>query len=555
MSVNIPGLCSVVGFYLIILITGIIAGRKTAKSGTKEDIILADRSMGVLLSFFTLTATNIGGGYINGTAESIAFDGLLWTQAPVCYCIAVTIAGVVYAPKVRKAGYVTMFDPFQLKYGRKVGALLFLPQMLSDMFWAASVLAALGNTVAVILNFDAMWSTIISAAVVIVYTFLGGLYSVAYTDVIQLLFIAGGLYLVFPFTWTNDAVDLSRVSDTWLGTIPPNYIGMYMDIAFLLIMGGLPWQVYYQRVLACKNYKIARNSTIMCAVFSFFLSLPPAFIGIAGAAADWNQTLYTGEVPLPESRRSFVLPLAMQYLCPLPVSIIGIGAVSAAVMSSADSCILASASVFTKNIYCDIIRPKASDREMVWLLRVSVIVVGSLATLIACTANSVYGLFVLCSDLMYVILFPQFTLVLWFTQSNAYGCLAGYSVAFLLRVLGGEPLIGLPALLRFPLYDEAAGQLFPFRTFSMLCNCAVTISVSLLTNAMFFRGWVPAKYDKLNCLRQRTIEFLDKHELEPMADDTRVTAPEKGDHPEVARRAVKPGSLLTEERDGGNEKL
>ncbi|KAK7490860.1 hypothetical protein BaRGS_00017916 [Batillaria attramentaria] len=539
MSVNVAGLCSVVVFYIVILVMGIIAARKTAKSGTKEDVILADRSMGILLSFFTLTATNVGGGYINGTAESIAFDGLLWTQAPVCYSIAFFIAGVVYAPKVRKAGYVTMFDPFQLKYGRKVGALLFLPQMLGDMFWAASILAALGNTVAVILDFDATWSTVISAAVVIVYTFLGGLYSVAYTDVIQFFFIAVGLYLVFPFAWTHSAVDVSRVSGTWLGTIPTAYIGQYIDTALLLTLGGFPWQ-------------IARVSCVMSGAAALVLSIPPAFIGLAGAAADWNQTLYPGEVPLPESRRSFVLPLAMQYLCPLPVSIIGIGAVSAAVMSSADSCILASASVFAKNIYCDIIRPKASDREMVWVLRVSVVVGGVLATLIACTANSVYGLFVLCSDLMYVILFPQFTLVLWFTQSNAYGCLAGYSVAFLLRVLGGEPLIGLPALLRFPLYDEVAGQLFPFRTFSMLCNCAVTIAVSLLTNAVFFRGWVPAKYDKLNCLRQRTIDMVDKRDLEPTATEMVVTAPVRGDS-ELARRTIRPGALLCE--DGNDEKL
>ena len=56
-------------------------------------------------------------------------------------------AGTVYAPKMRRAAYVTMFDPFQLRYGRKMGALLFLPQMLSDLFWAASVLSALGKYV------------------------------------------------------------------------------------------------------------------------------------------------------------------------------------------------------------------------------------------------------------------------------------------------------------------------------------------------------------------------------------------------------------------------
>ncbi|PVD39262.1 hypothetical protein C0Q70_01890 [Pomacea canaliculata] len=193
MSVNIPGLCAVVVLYIVILVIGLIAGRKTAKSKSRDDIILANRSMGFFLSSFTVTATLIGGGYINGTAEAVAFQGLLWANAPVCYCISLIIGGLVYAPKMRRGEYVTMFDPFQLKYGRKVGAFLFLPQVLGDLFWAAAILSALGNTISVILDFDTTISIIISACVAVVYTFLGGLYSVAYTDVIQLVFIAVGL--------------------------------------------------------------------------------------------------------------------------------------------------------------------------------------------------------------------------------------------------------------------------------------------------------------------------------------------------------------------------
>ena len=62
---------------------------------------------------------------------------------------------------------------------------------------------------------------------------------------------------------------------------------------------------------------------------------------------------------------------------------------------------------------------------MRWVLRVSVLVVGVLATLIAVFSNTIYGLYVLCSDLMYVILFPQLTLVLWVDSCNAYGSLTG----------------------------------------------------------------------------------------------------------------------------------
>lgn len=171
-----------------------------------------------------------------------------------------------------------------------------------------------------------------------------------------------------------------------------------------------------------------------------------------------------------------------------------------------------------------LVSPQASDREMVWVLRGSIVLVGVLGTVVAITVNSIYGLFVLCSDLMYVILFPQLTLVLWFPPANAYGCLAGYLLALTLRLLGGEGLLGLPAALHYPWYDASEDvQRFPFRTFSMLCCVLAIVVVSLLTNAMFLRGWVPLKYDVLRCSRRRTIDVRPSKadgqatELEPMA--------------------------------------
>merc|ERR1711971_835343 len=107
-----------------------------------------------------------------------------------------------------------------------------------------------------------------------------------------------------------------------------------------------------------------------------------------------------------------MLPLGLQYLTPTVVSIIGIGAMAAAVMSSADSTVLSSSSVFAKNVYNDVFRPQCSDTEMRWVLRISIVVFGIMASLIAMFSTSIYGLYLLCSDLMYVILFPQLTIVL-----------------------------------------------------------------------------------------------------------------------------------------------
>lgn len=101
--------------------------------------------------------------------------------------------GMCFAKIMRKRNYVTMLDPFQEKYGARMGGLLFFPALLGEIFWSAAILSALGSTVSVVVGLGKQLSIIISACIAVLYTLVGGLYSVAYTDVIQLLCIFVGL--------------------------------------------------------------------------------------------------------------------------------------------------------------------------------------------------------------------------------------------------------------------------------------------------------------------------------------------------------------------------
>jgi high affinity choline transporter 7 len=74
-----------------------------------------------------------------------------------------------------------------------LGGLLFIPALLGEIFWSAAILSALGSTISVIMELDNTTSIIISALIVVIYTLFGGLYSVAYTDVVQLFCIFIGL--------------------------------------------------------------------------------------------------------------------------------------------------------------------------------------------------------------------------------------------------------------------------------------------------------------------------------------------------------------------------
>ena len=94
---------------------------------------------------------------------------------------------------MREREYVTVIDPFQEKYGPRMGGLLYIPALMGEIFWSGAILSALGATVSVVIGLDRFTSVIVSAGIAIFYTLLGGLYSVAYTDVIQLLCIFVGL--------------------------------------------------------------------------------------------------------------------------------------------------------------------------------------------------------------------------------------------------------------------------------------------------------------------------------------------------------------------------
>jgi hypothetical protein len=102
----------------------------------------------------------------------------------------------------------------------------------------------LGATLAVIIDMEKETSVIFSACIAVFYTLFGGLYSVAYTDVIQLFCIFIGLWMCIPFAWTNPHVkSLSGMEVDWIGEIGEKKFWFYVDYGLLLVFGGIPWQV------------------------------------------------------------------------------------------------------------------------------------------------------------------------------------------------------------------------------------------------------------------------------------------------------------------------
>ncbi|XP_023199201.1 high-affinity choline transporter 1-like isoform X3 [Xiphophorus maculatus] len=458
MAVDVPGLVSVIVFYVCILAIGVWGSRKSKKvekkcSGSKSEVaIIGGRNINILVGIFTMTATWVGGGYIMGTAESVysPTQGLVWALGPPAYVLCFFVAGLFFAKPMRSKRYVTMLDPFQNRYGKAFTVTLLLPAL-----WLCVPFMVLSPAVTVI----------------------------------------------------SQTLPLNQTSEhAWMGHLDLEVAGKWVDEMLLMALGGLSYQALYQRILSAASSVQAQISCFAAALTVFIMGIPSVVIGVMASAADWNQTAYGLPPPFERGDAGKILPLALQHLTPTWVSVLGIGSVAAAVMSSMDSALLSSASMFTQNIYKTTLRKTASERELQWVIRIGVLVVGLAGTGLAFGDDSVFALWVLSGDLLYCVIFPQLLCVLHFQRANTYGAFSGFVVGLLLRGLSGEPILGIPPVLLYPGWREENNvirQYFPYRTIAMLFSVVSILAVSCLLNLIFEHELIPQSWDFLQVFKNK----------------------------------------------------
>ena len=140
----------------------------------------------------------------------------------------------------------------------------------------------------------------------------------------------------------------------------------------------------------------------------------------------------------------------------------------------------------------------------------AILFVAAAATVMAIVVDSIYGLWFLCADLVYVILFPQLVLVLYMKDANSYGAFVGFIVGVFFRLISGEPLISLPPLIEYPWYlpseDGVGTQYFPFKTLCMLISLVTIIIVSYIAKFMFEVCKLPPSIDVFNSFHENEDE-------------------------------------------------
>jgi high affinity choline transporter 7 len=455
--------------------------------GTAADLIVAGRQMPLWVAALTMTATWVDGGYLLGTTEGAYKSSIqLGIQGGLCFGISLIVGGAFFAGVMRRFGFTTLIDPFEARFGQRWAAVLFLPALAGELFWSAELLVAIGSTFGVLLGMPLATAILLSAVVTTAYTVLGGMWSVAYTDIFQLGLVALGLAAALPYV-LDGAGGLLHAWSTYAaarpdgsGLVPrphPNgglwttaSIVGWWDVSLMLIFGGIPWNCYFQRVLSCRTPRDARGQSILAGTLTIAFTVPPLLMGVAAFAYPWPTDILSRLQAQPAD----AMPMLFANAVPPVIGLLGLAAIIGAVTSSFSSSILSAGSMLSWNCFKRLVWPSLSVVQMSRVVRSSILLFGAIATVLALKVRSVQALWFFSSDLVFVLLFPQLLWALFDTKANRTGSIVAFAVSAVLRIGGGEPLLGLPALIAYP-------ENLPFRTLAAVASLVLLPLVSRAT--------------------------------------------------------------------------
>ncbi|MEX2591878.1 MAG: solute:sodium symporter family transporter [Anditalea sp.] len=422
--------------------------------GTKDGYFLGGRSLTGLVIAGSMIMTNISTEHLIGMNGSAYKNGMIIIAWEVTSAIALVIAALYFLPTYLRMGLTTIPEYIQNRYDgltKTIVALLlmvsFVVTLLPIVLYTGAINLESIFNVSEVLNIsktEGIWVTVLTIGVIgSLYAILGGLKAVAFSDSINAigLIVAGLLVPIFALWEIGNGSVSSGLSKVY-ATIPEkfNVIGAEDSVLpFSTLFTGLMInQIYFwgmnqtiiQRVFGAKNMAEAQKGLLYAGILKI---LVPLIIILPGIIAFY----YFGDQFF--DSQDFIYPELVKEV--LPVSLVGFFAavVLGAILSTFNSVLNSSATIFSLDIYKKLIQPKASDKKLVRVGKLSSVVLAVLSILIApLVGNAPEGLYQLMQQLNGIFFIPIASILLaglFIPQISAVGAKVGLVTGLLFYLI------------------------------------------------------------------------------------------------------------------------
>lgn len=407
-------------FIPIYLLTTIGIGYWASKKiKTSGDFMLAGRNLSASFVGVTIFATWFGSTHImGGPSEFVERGFLAFFSLIVSGGLCLFIIGLFYARRLHRLNIVTIADFFRIRYNKKVDLAVSIILIFTYPHWIAAQFVALGFLFQNVLGIPTEYGIILGASIVILYTYIGGMWAVSYTDMVQSIMILIGLVILLANVLNEIegiAILFADKPDSFFNIFPEGGFKDWSDyttVVLAFLIGSIPAQEIYQRVFSAKSERAAVNGVFLGAFLMVCIPAIPMLIALAGAhlhpelmEIDSGQNIIPSMVSLHSGRI---------------VQVLFYGALISAILSTSSGALLAPSTVIGENL----LRPyitNLSDKRLLLYTRLSVVAVALLSCYFAYTQSNIVDLVVTSLSLLLVCVFAPFSFGLFWRRSSVFG--------------------------------------------------------------------------------------------------------------------------------------
>ncbi len=434
---------SVVMYVLIMIPLGLYASRKVKSTG---DYVLAGRSLPFYMALATVFATWFGSESILGASTKFAEGGFSnVVEDPFGAALCLIIAGLFFNRKLYNLSFLTIGDYFKHRYNTVIAVFLSVAIIISYFGWVAAQFLALGLVLSTVIPaLSLTWAILFAASLVTLYTFFGGMHSVAFLDTIQSVIIIVGLGGIFIFA-------LSKIGGfgEFVAQTPPDFFRItphlsssltewiiFVTALMTIGFGSIPQQDIYQRAMSAKSATISVWASVIGGLLYFSIVLIPLFI--AGVA----RILYPDV--LKDDPQNLVLTLVQDHT-PIILQILFFGALVSAIISTASGALLAPGTLLAENVVKPLFH-NIGDRFRLHIIRIAVIVIACGGVALALKDGArIYELVSSAYSVTLVAGFVPLAFGLYSSRVNSFGALVSIIAGISSWLIAGEMETEIPA--------------------------------------------------------------------------------------------------------------